>query len=117
MEHVRLDDRAHREIHRVLRPGGIYIFTVPHNSAWSETLIRIQINNPDDPSQDIHLLEPEYHGDANGENGKGIIAYRTYGKDLEAYLVKLGFEVEYSQDIPEYGIFNTELYYCRKLSQ
>jgi len=118
MEHVRLDDRAHHEIHRVLRLGGIYIFTVPHNREWKETLIRIQINNADDPSQDIHLLEPEYHGDTNSENGKGIIAYRTYGKDLEVYLINLGFEVEYSrEDIPEHGIFDTELYYCRKVRQ
>jgi hypothetical protein len=63
-------------------------------------------------------LEPEYHGDVNGESGQGIIAYRTYGKDLEAYLTKVGFEVEYSrEDIPEHGIFNTELYYCRKVRQ
>jgi GT2 family glycosyltransferase/glycosyltransferase involved in cell wall biosynthesis/SAM-dependent methyltransferase len=118
MEHVRLDDRAHREIHRILRLGGVYIFTVPHIRAWQQTLVRIQINDPDDPSKDTHLLEPEYHGDANSDEGLGSIAYRTYGLDLDAYLSELGFEVEYSgDDIPEHGIFNTELYYCRKISQ
>jgi GT2 family glycosyltransferase/glycosyltransferase involved in cell wall biosynthesis/SAM-dependent methyltransferase len=118
MEHVRLDDRAHREIHRILRLGGVYIFTVPHIRAWQQTLVRIQINDPDDPSKDTHLLEPEYHGDVNSDEGLGSIAYRTYGQDLDAYLSELGFEVEYSgEDIPEHGIFNTELYYCRKISQ
>ena len=116
MEHVRLDDRAHREIHRVLRLGGIYIFTVPHNRAWEQTLIRIQINDPDDPSKDVHLLEPEYHGDANSDDDLGVIAYRTYGRDIEMRLAELGFEVEYfREDIAEQGIFNTELYYCRKI--
>lgn len=116
MEHVRLDDRAHREIHRVLRPGGIYIFTVPHNRAWEQTLIRIQINDPDDQSKDIHLLKPEYHGDTNSDEGIGVIAYRTYGRDIEIRLAELGFKVEYfREDISEHGIFNTELYYCRKI--
>jgi GT2 family glycosyltransferase/glycosyltransferase involved in cell wall biosynthesis/SAM-dependent methyltransferase len=117
MEHVRLDDRAHREIYRVLRLGGIYIFTVPHNRSWEESLIRIQIADPSEPSKDIHLLEPEYHGDGNSDDGLGVIAYRTYGRDIETYLAELGFEVEYfREDIPEHGIFNTELYYCRKTS-
>lgn len=116
MEHVRLDQRAHREIYRVLKPGGIYIFTVPHDRSWDHTLVRVQITDPGDPSQDVHLLEPEYHGDTNNDNGDGVLAYRTYGRDLEAELGKLGFEVEYTRDnIPRSGIFNAELYYCRKV--
>lgn len=115
MEHVRLDDRAHREIYRVLKTGGIYIFTVPHNRAWDETLIRVQIIDPDDPSKDVHLLEPEYHGDTNSDEGGGVLAYRTYGKDVETFLAGLGFEVEYScLDIEQLGIMNAELFYCRK---
>ncbi|MDI1276631.1 glycosyltransferase [Methylobacter sp.] len=115
MEHVRLDDHAHKEIYRVLKPGGIYIFTVPHNRAWDETLIRVQITDPDDPSKDIHLLEPEYHGDTNSDENGGVLAYRTYGRDIEGYLSELGFEVEYSKEDIEYlGVLNTELYYCRK---
>ncbi|WP_219907534.1 glycosyltransferase [Nitrosospira sp. Nsp2] len=116
MEHVRLDDRAHREIHRVLRFGGIYIFTVPHHRSWEQTLIRIRITDPDDPSKDVHLLPPEYHGDANGENDLGVIAYRTYGRDIESHLTELGFTVDYyRENISTQGIFDTELYYCRKI--
>lgn len=118
MEHVRLDERAHHEIHRVLKPGGIYIFTVPHNRAWAETLIRVQITDPENSSQDIHLLEPEYHGDTNNEEGGGVLAYRTYGKDLEENLTQIGFEVEYVKvNNTNLGIMNTELYYCRKTQQ
>lgn len=115
MEHVRLDDLAHSEIYRVLKPGGIYVFTVPHNRAWDETLVRVQITDPDDSTKDVHLLEPEYHGDANAVEDGMVLAYRAYGKDMELFLTKLGFEVEYSCDnIERLGILDTELYYCRK---
>ena len=55
MEHVRLHDRAHAEIARVVKPGGVYMFTVPHYRHQRETYYRVQIVNPDDPSTDIYL--------------------------------------------------------------
>lgn len=115
MEHVRLDALAHMEIHRVLRPGGVHVFTVPNNRNMSASLIRVQVTDPNDPAKDIHLLNPEYHGDANLYGGSAL-SYRVYGRDLDDSLTKLGFEVTYSrEDIPELGILNTELYYCRKV--
>ena len=112
LEHVRLEDRAHREIRRVLRPGGVYLFTVPHFRNC-ETVTRVEIVDPDDPSRDRHLMEPEYHGNANAEDGRAL-AYRAYGIDLDERLRKLGFSVEYTkQDFPENGIRNTELFFCR----
>ena len=117
MEHVRLDDKAHREIHRVLRLGGAYIFTVPHDRNMDASLIRVQVTDPDDPSKDIPLLDPEYHGDANSDGGRGSLSYRVYGRDLDDALTKIGFDVAYSrEDIPELGILDTELYYCRKVA-
>ena len=115
MEHVRLDDRAHREIFRVLKPGGIYLFTVPHIRSMEKTLIRVQTPDPDDPRKDVHLLEPEYHGDTNSDGGDGVLAYRTYGRDIEERLREIGFEVDYSrEDQANEGILSTELYYCKK---
>ncbi len=112
LEHVRLEDRAHREIRRVLRPGGIYLFTVPHFRN-GRTLTRVEIVDPDDPSRDRHLMEPEYHGNANAEDGRAL-AYRAYGIDLDERLRELGFTVEYTKrDFPENGIRNTELFFCR----
>ena len=73
MEHVRLDRLAHREIHRVLRLAGVYIFTVPHSSELAETLVRVQVMDPDDQSKDKFLLEPEYHGNAQSEDGRALL--------------------------------------------
>jgi O-antigen biosynthesis protein len=113
MEHVRLDDRAHQEIRRVLKPGGVYLFTVPHTRLKPETLIRVAVTDPLDPSKDQYPMEREYHGDANSPERKSL-CYRTYGTNLDNYLGELGFTVEYSKsDIPEAGIMNTELFYCR----
>jgi SAM-dependent methyltransferase len=112
LEHVRLDDRAHREIRRVLRPGGFYVFTVPHFRD-RETLVRVRIVDPADPARDEDLLPREYHGDANSEDGRAL-AYRGYGTDLDATLARLGFEVDYGKtDFPDLGILNTELFVCR----
>jgi hypothetical protein len=66
----------------VLKPGGVYIFTVPHIRDWAETLIRVQVVDPDSPSKDVHLLEPEYHGDTNSDE----LAYQACGRDLETSL-------------------------------
>ncbi|MDB5894740.1 MAG: glycosyltransferase [Rhodoferax sp.] len=117
MEHVRLDERAHREIHRVLRMGGAYVFTVPHDLAMEQTVVRVRVNDPDDAAADEMLMEPEYHGDTNGD-GSGVLAYRLYGRDLVQFLEQLGFEVHYSRvDLPEEGVLNTELFYCRKVRE
>jgi SAM-dependent methyltransferase len=113
MEHVRLDDRAHSEISRVLRPGGIYIFTVPHFRNTRDTFLRVQVSDPDDPSKDVYLTEKEYHGDANSEEGRAL-SYRSYGTEIDETLGGLGFSVDYSkEDYPETCIMNTELFYCR----
>lgn len=112
LEHVRLDDAAHAEIRRVLKPGGIYVFTVPHFRT-GETLVRVKVHDPKDPSRDEFVTEKEFHGDANSEGG-GALSYRAYGTDLDERLAAIGFEVEYSkEDFPELGIFNTELFFCR----
>ena len=112
MEHVRLDEMAHKEIQRVLKPGGIYLFTVPHIRGRS-TFVRVYVTDPADPSKDKFLEEPEYHGDANSKEGQ-TLSFRVYGKDLDKFLESLGFSVEYcKKDFPEIGIMDTELFYCK----
>jgi SAM-dependent methyltransferase len=113
MEHVRRDDAAHREIRRVLKPGGFYIFTVPHFRHMRETLTRVAVIDPLDPGKDLYLLEKEYHGDANSEDGRAL-SYRSYGTEIDEFLEQLGFHVEYChEDFAENGIMDTELFSCR----
>jgi polysaccharide pyruvyl transferase CsaB len=115
LEHVRLDDRAHREIRRVLKPGGFHLFTVPHFRDRT-TFTRVEVVDPDDPSQDRYLTEREYHGDANSEEGRSL-SYRSYGTDLDEKLEALGLKVDYTKDdFPELGIRNTELFSCRRVT-
>lgn len=114
MEHVRLDERAHREIARVVRPGGVYLFTVPHFRDRESTLVRVEVSDPDDPASDKFLTDPEYHGDANSAGGMAL-SYRSYGTCIDGFLESLGFAVEYTKaDLPANAILNTELFYCRK---
>jgi SAM-dependent methyltransferase len=113
MEHVRLDYKAHWEIRRVLKPGGFYLFTVPHFRHQRETFHRVAVVDPYDATKDIYLTEKEYHGDANSEGGAAL-SFRSYGTELDQLLDALGFTVEYSkEDFPDAGIYNTELFYCR----
>lgn len=113
MEHVRLDEKAHGEIRRVLKPGGVYLFTVPHFRHSRQTLTRVAVVDPSNPEMDQFLMEKEYHGDANSEDGKAL-SYRAYGSELDDFLKQLGFNVEYcNRHFPELGIMNTELFFCR----
>jgi SAM-dependent methyltransferase len=113
MEHVRLDNRAHKEIKRVLKPGGVYLFTVPHFRHERESIVRVEIVDPSDPTKDQFLMEKEYHGDAHSEDHRAL-SYRSYGTDVDEFLSELGFSVDYCRDdFPENGIMNTELFFCR----
>ena len=113
MEHVRLAERAHAEIYRVLKPGGVYVFTVPTIRARYESEIRVEIVDPDDPEKDI-IHQLEYHGDHNNPEGR-TLTYRSYGSCLDDELQGLGFEVQFEMfNIPESGIMQTELFYCRR---
>jgi SAM-dependent methyltransferase len=113
MEHVRQDAHAHAEIRRVLKPGGVYLFTVPHTRDVTETLHRVVVHDPADPTQDEYVLEKEYHGDTNDPENAAL-SFRVYGTEIDETLRRLGFDIDFTrQDFPEKGILNTELFYCR----
>jgi len=85
-EHVRDPWLAFREVFRVLRPGGVHVFTVPF--AWplpSTTVRRVDTST----SEDRHLLEPVFHG--SPVDPEGSLVYTDFGLDLPERLRELGF--------------------------
>jgi SAM-dependent methyltransferase len=75
-EHVPDDARAFAEIHRVLRPGGKFIFTVPLQ-LQDDTIERANL----DEGHVEHLLPAEYHDDHIRGLGE-VLCYRNYGQDI-----------------------------------
>jgi SAM-dependent methyltransferase len=85
LEHVRYPDKAFAEIARILRPGGLHIFTVPLVFD-RPTVERVQ---PRDDGDDVLLTPPEWHGDR--VHGRSL-AYRTFGLDIFEWMARYGFE-------------------------
>jgi SAM-dependent methyltransferase len=114
LEHVRLYKLAHAEIARVVKPSGVYLFTVPHGRTFGPHLTRVLVKDPNDQSRDEHLLPAEYHGTAQPGEGP-VLSYRVFGTDIDVELRQLGFSVNYSNDpMWVHAIFETELFYCRR---
>jgi len=90
MEHVRDCDSAHAEIHRVLRPGGAYVFNVPFDERAERDIRLVDTSG----AENVYLCEPQYHGDPLTG---GILAYRVFGRDLVTKLQALGFQVNFKR--------------------
>lgn len=84
-EHVADDACGFSEIGRVLRPGGIFVFTVPLSGA-EDTVERARLRD----GAIEHLVPPEYHGDRIRGRGR-VLAFRNYGRDITERLRSSGF--------------------------
>lgn len=78
LEHVFHPDRAFKEIMRVLKPGGIHIFTAPKHKNINKSYPRARILE----GRIEHLKEEEYHGNPIGD-GRALVTW-DYGDDFEA---------------------------------
>jgi SAM-dependent methyltransferase len=97
-EHVPDDLRGFREIHRVLRDDGHFVFTVPMSPG--ATVERARMNG----GKVEHLLAPEYHSDRLRGKGR-VLCFRNYGADIVERLLAAGFKAAFVRSRPEWSWF------------
>jgi len=87
MEHVRKPWKAFEEIHRVLKPGGKHVFSIPVQKPLPLKCIdRVDTTT----EQDVFIVDAHYHGDGIG--GKSLV-YIDYGWDIVGKLSSMGYTV------------------------
>lgn len=87
-EHIFNPDVAAKEIIRVLRPGGLHVFTAPKHKTVGRSYPRATIKN----GVIEHLLDAQYHGNPPGDgplvvtkDGPFLVTW-DYGDDFEFIL-------------------------------
>ncbi len=81
-EHVRKPDLGFGEIHRILKPDGWHIFSIPTTQPIpAVTTPRVDVVG-DDGSEDVQLLEARYH--------RGHLVYNDFGADMVMQLAAMG---------------------------
>jgi SAM-dependent methyltransferase len=104
LEHVDDDRKAMAEVHRILRPAGVFIVMVPMEEGWEETYENPRITSPRDRL--LHFGQEDH--------------VRFYGRDIRKRLAAAGFAVdEWTAREPEvarHGLRRGEkIFYCRKI--
>ena len=106
LEHVADDNKAMRELYRVVKKDGVCIVIVPMSKNY-ETLEKEEYNTPE--------LRLKYYRQKNH--------LRLYGFDIKEKLESVGFEVEMTEssdlisneeDRNLFGIKNNKLFICKK---
>lgn len=88
-EHIPDAPRAEAEVVRLLKPGGVYCFTVPINPNAQHDDIRAEVA---EDGTLIHHAPPEFHGDPVRPE-EGILVFRLFShRDLEARFTGMGCE-------------------------
>lgn len=83
MEHIYEPDKAFKEIHRTLKPGGAHIFSVPIINKHKPTQ---QWAKKGSDGQPVFLYEPEWHGNPIDKQGSPVTYH--WGYDIKDYIEK-----------------------------
>lgn len=86
LEHIPDYQAALAECHRVLKPNGRLLLSVPFIMSAHETSTRAQISEAGEVE---HLLPPEYHGDPLSNDG--CLCFYHFGWDLLEAMKRAGF--------------------------
>jgi SAM-dependent methyltransferase len=79
-EHVLDPAQAFAEVARVLKPGGVHLFTIPLYS-HDTSFVRAKWG---EGGEIVNLVEPDYHGDP--EQGQGWLVATEWGKDFTKFI-------------------------------
>jgi SAM-dependent methyltransferase len=93
LEHVPDIDQALRQIHRVLKPGAMHIFTAPVVWDRPATRQRAQLQR----GELVHLFPPSFHGGPNLRKSDFLVFYE-FGADFVDRCEAAGFKVELLRD-------------------
>jgi len=86
LEHMPSPYDAHRDIFRVLKPGGRHIFTVPFNAQALDDDVRARLVD----GRIEYLAEALYHGDPVRPD-EGILVWTIFGTRMMQTLEAIGF--------------------------
>lgn len=83
MEHIYNPEKAFKEIHRTLKPGGAHIFSVPLVNKHLKTQQWAKQGQDGEP---IFLFEPEWHGNPIDKKGSPVTMH--WGYDIVEFIEK-----------------------------
>ena len=102
-EHIPGPYDAFREVHRVLKPSGMHIFTVPFVADSLKDEMHAELVEGGEVKW-LNDGEPLYHVD--GVRPEGIPVFQIFGQEVAFNLCNMGFKVKVKalRNIPEVGI-------------